>query len=263
MTGILFRRLFASGVIGIVLIQPAVGALNAAEPVLSADESKTPDGKAIVERFIEVTGGKERYSAVKTQTTKASMQINALQIKIDLAIYQAGKGKMLAEIDMKQVGTTRRGVSGDVAWEVSSIQGVRILEGTEAASMLEKSDLQAAADPSKYFKSMERTGTKEIGGETCYEVTLTKRIGQPEKRYYSAKTGLMVATVATQETPMGEIEVETEISDYRDAGGLKVPFRIVQKMQGLAQEMKIQSVEFNKPIDDGKFALPEEVKAIQ
>ena len=65
-------------------------------------------------------------------------------------------------------------------------------------------------------------------------------------------------------TPLGAIRFEVTYGDYRDAGkGVKVPF-LVQMIpatprmeQSVVATVRVQKVEENVPIDDGKFAKPE------
>lgn len=236
----------------------AAAVLMAVPAVSAAEET----GKEIVEKFIAATGGKEKYAGIKTQVTKATMTIKEAGLNGELTIYQAGLGKLYAEITLPGLGLTKRGVTGEVAWDMSDFQGPRLVEGTEAAAMIEESDLQAAADLTKYYTSIELTGSKTFDGEECHEVTFKKKQGEPEKRYYSKKTNLMVASASTQDSQIGKVEIETRVSDYREVEGLKMPFKITQKMQGITQELVIKSVEINTSIDDAKFAIPEEVKAL-
>ncbi len=72
----------------------------------------------------------------------------------------------------------------------------------------------------------------------------------------------MVASTSTQDSQIGKVEIETRVSDYREVEGLKMPFKITQKMQGITQELSIKSVEINTTVDEAKFAIPEEVKAL-
>jgi hypothetical protein len=48
-----------------------------------------------------------------------------------------------------------------------------------------------------------------------------------------------------------------QLSDYRDVNGIKVPFQTRTLVNGVLQtEMKVESVEFNVPIDTALFRLP-------
>jgi len=52
------------------------------------------------------------------------------------------------------------------------------------------------------------------------------------------------------------MEIQADLSDYRDVEGVKVPFLIRQKMAGYELVVKMIVVENNAGIDDARFAKP-------
>ena len=53
------------------------------------------------------------------------------------------------------------------------------------------------------------------------------------------------------------VDTEEEFSDYRDVGGLKVPFITVVRVAGeVTVRRKVHSVEFNVPLDPALFSRP-------
>jgi hypothetical protein len=86
----------------------------------------------------------------------------------------------------------------------------------------------------------------------------------PDRLYFDKDTGLLVRKVTDWPTPLGAIRFEVTYGDYRDAGkGVKVPF-LVQMIpatprmeQSVAATVRVQKVEENVPLDDGKFKKPE------
>jgi hypothetical protein len=52
------------------------------------------------------------------------------------------------------------------------------------------------------------------------------RPGVHQRLYFDAKTGLLTRRMITFDSPIGRVPQETEYSDYRDAGGVKLPFTI-------------------------------------
>lgn len=51
--------------------------------------------------------------------------------------------------------------------------------------------------------------------------------------------------------------VVTELADYREVDGRMMPFSIRQRVNGVVSaSTKIDTVEFNVPIDDGTFRMP-------
>jgi hypothetical protein len=65
----------------------------------------------------------------------------------------------------------------------------------------------------------------------------------------------------TTQSPLGKIQVETVLSDYRDFGGLKVPVKTELSMMGQKQVLAIESVTYDA-IDPKVFELPAAVKAL-
>ena len=68
-----------------------------------------------------------------------------------------------------------------------------------------------------------------MNGEDCYKVLLTPATGKPETQFYSKKSGLLLKTTATAVSPMGEVAVEVEVSDYKNFDGILLPTRSKSK----------------------------------
>ena len=61
---------------------------------------------------------------------------------------------------------------------------------------------------------------------------------------------------SARETSQESMEIQADLSDYRDVEGVKVPFLIRQKMAGYELVVKMIVVENNAGIDDARFAKP-------
>jgi hypothetical protein len=107
------------------------------------------------------------------------------------------------------------------------------------------------------------TAAKEtVNGEECYKVTLSPATGKPENQFYSIKTGLLLKTTATAVSPMGEVAVEVEVSDYKKFGGVLYPTRSKQKAGEQELDIAVTSVSLDEPIPAQYFELPADVKAV-
>jgi len=58
------------------------------------------------------------------------------------------------------------------------------------------------------------------------------------------------------ETPVGRNPTQIDYSDYRDAGGVKIPFRWTLSRTSGRFTIQIAEVKTDVPIDDAKFAKP-------
>ena len=61
---------------------------------------------------------------------------------------------------------------------------------------------------------------------------------------------------------MGDIPVETTMSEYKEFGGVLSPTKIVQKAAGQEIAITVDSMEVNVDIPDERFDLPEAVQAL-
>jgi hypothetical protein len=112
------------------------------------------------------------------------------------------------------------------------------------------------------FPKVETTGSESVNGEDCYKVLLTPAAGKPETQYFSKKSGLLLKTAATAVSPMGEVAVEVEVSDYKSFDGILFPTRSRQKAGAQQLEINITSVTTDQPFPAGAFDLPPEIQAL-
>jgi hypothetical protein len=96
-------------------------------------------------------------------------------------------------------------------------------------------------------------GLETMGDRALIHLRLTSRTKQVSNLYLDAITFLEAKLM--NETD--RMKLEQEFSDYRDVDGIKVPFLIRTLTNGVVQsEIKVQKVEFNKPMDDALFSPP-------
>jgi len=106
------------------------------------------------------------------------------------------------------------------------------------------------------FSELKTTGADKVGGRMVYVVT-GRREHQPSVRLYlDQESGLLLRVLRYDETPVGRNPVQTDLSDYRDVSGVKVPFQRVTARPARRMTIKIEQVEPNVKIDDSKFEKP-------
>jgi len=62
--------------------------------------------------------------------------------------------------------------------------------------------------------------------------------------------------VRYRDSPLGLNPTQIDYSDYRDAGGVKIPFRRTITRPGVSFTIQVEPTEQNVPIDPAKFAPP-------
>lgn len=219
-----------------------------------------PTAESVMDRYVEVTGGKEARAKVTSQMVKGRVEIPSQGIKGAVTIYRQ-KGASYMEMEIPGVGKMENGNSGDIAWEKSAMMGPRIKEGDEKAQALREAALDIESNWRSYF-SAALAGEEKVGGEDCHKLVLTPKSGSKETRFYSKASGLLVKTSTVQKSPMGEIPVDAMPADYRDVDGVKVPFKLTIVVGPQQMNMIQESVTNNVPLPADKLALPAEIKAM-
>jgi hypothetical protein len=80
--------------------------------------------------------------------------------------------------------------------------------------------------------------------------------GQKVRLYFEQESGLLVRMVRYTNLPYGFITTEMDYTDYRDVGGIKIPFRITKTWVDGRSIVKLDSVQVNVPIEAAKFSKP-------
>ncbi len=242
--------------LGLMLL---VAAPLAAPSAVSSQE--LPDGRELVDRYVELIGGREAAMSRPFIRSTGSFQMPAMGITGQLTAWQAQPGKNAVVVEIPGLGQIRSGYNGEVGWSLDPIQGPRLMEGAELAQTSEEASFASSIRDTSLVTAAETEEQTEMNGEACWRVKLTWKSGRETFDCYSVESGLMVGSVSSSESPMGTIQVTTLLDDYREFGGFRMPTRMTQQMMGQEQVMVIENVEFPAP-DDSVFELPPEIQAL-
>jgi len=149
-----------------------------------------------------------------------------------------------------------------VAWENTALQGPRVKQGVERADALREGAFNAPLYWQKLYVKAETAGAETVEGHDCYKVVLTPKEGKPITEFYDKKSGLMIKTMATVSSQMGDVNAEILYDDYRKDGDVLSPHRLVNRAAQQEFIIQIDSVEVNPDLPKDRFDLPPEVQAL-
>jgi hypothetical protein len=228
--------------------------------VRAADD--LPKAETILDKYVEVTGGKAAYQKHHTEISKGTFEMSAMSLKGSITNYEADPDKSLMEIDLGALGKSREGSDGKVYWSLSSMVGPHVKEGPERAQAMIAARFNAPLNWRDIFKDAKTTGTDTVDGKDCYKVELTPAEGSPITECYDKQSSLMVKMTMTAHTAMGDQPVDSFATDYRKEGDILMPHKMKQSVAGQEVVISIDSVTFDADIPADKFVLPDEIKAL-
>jgi hypothetical protein len=83
--------------------------------------------------------------------------------------------------------------------------------------------------------------------------------GKTEKLFFDAETGLLARRVVFNKTMLGLDPEQTDLLDYREVNGIKLPFTIqISYLDNnhYGTTRKFSQIRQNVPVDDAKFEMP-------
>lgn len=242
----------------VLLLALLAGRANQAWP----QSGELPKAEEILDRYIEVTGGKDAYEKIYNRVSKGTIELKGMGVKGSITLYQAKPNKSYTSFEFENLGSSEEGTNGDVAWELNFATGPRLLEGEEKAFSLRHSTFNAELYWRKLFKKAECAGVETIGEQACYKVVMTPPEGKPETWYFDKNSNLLVKVTITYKSPMGEIPLEIYSSDYKEVNGIRLPHTGTVKVMFQELILKTESIQHNTEIPGSRFDLPEAVKAL-
>jgi hypothetical protein len=229
-------------------------------PLLTAQE--LPPADKLLQLSLERSGGEAAFARLKNAVMTGTIEINGHNISGTVAVYQAD-GKSYTAIELPGIGKVEEGFDGTTAWESNALQGPRIKSGDEREAVAHASRISMLSGWRDEYASAKTVGTEDVNGKPAWKVVMTPKSGKPETFYFDKASGLLVRTAETMVTPLGEISVEADMSDYRPVDGVETPFTTTQKAISQVMVMHFDKVAYNTDIAPDRFDLPAPIKALR
>ena len=189
--------------------------------VPAAGGEEFPAAEKVLDRYVEAIGGVKTFDKLASSVTKASLAIPAMGLTIDITAYAERPNKFYSLAESEMIGKIERGTDGTVFWEKSTMQGPRILEGEELAEAMLEAKFEGLAYWRSIYDSAAVSGFDTVDGSPAYKVVMKPKAGKARTFAFDVKSGLLVKTMTTVTTPMGDISVVAqpyiELTD--DRGG--------------------------------------------
>lgn len=212
----------------------------------------------ILEKSIAATGGRKAIESVTSTVAKGELEMLTQHAHAAIEYYAKAPAQRLIITRLEGFGVIRQGCDGASAWIQNADLSVRDLTGEEKEAAARECAFHAEIQWRELYPKVALAGKEKIGDRPAYKVIMSPASGKPVTRFIDAETFLLLRQVSTRESSQGAVTIQADFSDYRDVGGVKVPFLIRQKMPGYELLIKMVSVENNVPIDDARFARPAE-----
>ena len=204
-----------------------------------------PDGMtatAVVNKYFEAIGGKEKAMAVKTTMMVSNATIQGTPLVMTTKASSPNKTLMTISV----MGNTMQKVVFDGEKGYQEAQGRK----TE----MKPEDITEGKEANAIFKDLNYTSGELIRIEPIDgKNTIVLKIGN-EEIFYDMTSGLKVKAIKIVKTPGGkEVKVPTTYGDYKAVEGIMFPHSIEIKSGPMNLNFKIAEIKINEGVEDKDF----------
>jgi len=240
----------------LLLMSAPVGATPDAGPVVAPPPPPPPrSADAIINDAVKATGGDAPWKSHRSMETTTIIEYAKMGITGTRIQTITSRNKSLATTNIPNVGEVREGTNGRVIWSEDPVNGLRLLNGAEAAQFKLESTWNLERNFKKVFSKIAVKADTE-GGRALECLELTPSIGQPLTTCYDAETHLQVSQKGIAATPQGDVPFTSRIKSWKEFGGLKLPELVEMTTGPIEFSARVTNVAFDKPVDDKRFEVP-------
>jgi len=218
--------------------------------------AQTVDG--ILEKHLAYTGGEKNWKKITSIVTSGEYDYGGTKFPFTSYSKSPDKYKFVVPFNGKYYAQAFDGVKG---WKIDAFKNETaptILNGNDAKAMANESDV--ALEPAFInYKTKGHNAILEkdttIKNMACHKIRFTRKGGEKEFYYFDTKTfAVVMKKAASKNTEMGGSVMTTYYSDYRDIGGIKIPFIAASDINGQPiLTITIEKATVNVAVDDKEF----------
>jgi photosynthetic reaction center cytochrome c subunit len=244
-----------------------------------------PTADTILDKYIEALGGAQRLGGLTSYIGKGmSVGFGGFGGGGQVQIFAKAPDQRTMVIEYKDApgrGDTTRSYDGRIGWLRTplNVLGEYELSGTELDGARLDAQLSFPGQIKQALTNL-RVGSPTIISDlpapaTQMSVQAIVMLGQDREAqvvqgtgprgmlvtlYFDKESGLLLRVVRYGNSPIGRIPTQIDLADYRDVGGVKLPFRMTFAWLDGRDAIQLNDVQTNVPVDATRFGRPARTK---
>ena len=236
---------------------------------LFAQDTNQPTVDELIAKNIEAKGGAAALNNLQTVRLTGKLLV-PVQGQIELAFLQVNKRPDEVRTEASLQGMTQiEAYDGKEGWKVSPFFGRKDPERMSADDVKALIEDTETGGPLVDWKAkgstVEYLGTEDVDGTPAHKLKVVRKNGDVSFVYLDPDHFLEIRIVTERVRHGAHEEIEMDLGDYEQAGGVFVPTSIEVGPKGSPdkQQTIIDKVEANVPVDDTIFHFPGQINVPQ
>jgi outer membrane lipoprotein-sorting protein len=239
------------------MLRKALVGLVAGATLVAPGLAQTVD--EVIAKANEARGGLEKMKAVQSVRITGKMTMGpGLEAPMTIEMKRPRNARMEFTI---QGMTGVQAFDGQQAWGISPMgsQKAEPLPPEMAKDLDNQADIDGPlVDYKAKGHQVELVGKEKVEGTDAWKLKVTLKTGDVQYVFLDADSHLEIRNESRRIIRGSEMEIETTIGDYKEAGGVLWPHSIQSGAKGRPEKqiLSFDKIEINPVIDDSRFKMP-------
>jgi photosynthetic reaction center cytochrome c subunit len=216
-----------------------------------ADSGQSAD--PILQKYLAAVGGADAIKKVSSRVETGTASIGERQMPIE--IFTQAPDRRASYLHLPG-GDSITAYDGSKGWLGNPGRSPRPMGPAETEAARMDADLYFPAHLKEIFSSFKVGQPEKIAGQDVELVRALREGKPPVKLYFDRQSGFLLRMVRYADTALGLLPTQIDYADYRDSGGVKIPFRWTIARPLGSFTIQVDHADPNVQIDALKFAPP-------
>jgi outer membrane lipoprotein-sorting protein len=228
---------------------------SAAELNKTSGTSEVPTVDQILSKYEAAMGGASAAQKISNLVIQATVaDIAGKTTPVEIVMKAPGSSLMVTH---NRDGDAIAAMNGNSGW-VTTERGARDMRPSELEAARLEDPMYVTGRVKQVFSDMRAaTRTEKVDGGEAFVVSARSLGATSTKLYFDTKSGMLSRLVYNTETVFGPYYTQIDYSDFRDADGLKVPYRWkISRVRGEVSDYRVSDLKLNVPVDEARFTKP-------
>jgi hypothetical protein len=219
---------------------------------LSEVHPNLPSPEQILDKYLAAVGGADALKKIKTRKEKGMMEVSGQNFPIE--VYCEAPDKRVS-ISQMQNARSVTAFNGEVGW-LTMANGVHRMSAPERESARIDAEMYFPVRVREMYKELQVLPGESLEGQATLVVAASGSGRPPLRLYFDQGNGLLLRLIRYTETPLGRLPTQIDYADYREADGVKIPYRWTLTRPSGSFTIRVEQVQQNVAIDGELFVAP-------
>ena len=230
-------------------------------PADASRQSPTPTAEEVLAKYVAAVGGREAINGMRSVVMRGTREASQGRVwPVEVTLAGADRYAVVASIPaqgQQPAFEIRQAYSGGKGW-IKTPRGVREFTPAELSDIRGGIALVSPLKIAQPFPRMTFGGVRQVGDRDAYVLVERREPDTTVRYFFDRETGLLVRELRLRETVLNALPEQVDYEDYRDVGGVKLPFKITISAIDTydSSTRKFTDIRTNVPVDDAIFQMP-------